>query len=155
MGNRREDSIQKNRARWILWIGLLIVLMGLGNCTFRVVADYDPETVNGLFDLSQKVDLFYSLLLETDKDQRQYEKFKRSYVEIETSFRRLLLKNRLRPFNKETENQISIAMRLWEDDKQKHKEKDGVSDFIAKRHRAQYGEVFYQIIKGEQAKDIE
>ncbi len=137
-----------------LWITLLFISSCLSGCVPQLVAEYDPQTMNDFLNLSRKIDIFYSVLLETDKDQQQYEKFGKGYVEIEADFRMLLLKNKLRPFNHETVRQIDIAMELWQEDKQKHKTKNGVSDFIIKRHRTQFSEVFLEMIKAEKAKDI-
>ena len=133
---------------------LFLAVIATTGCTVRYVADYDAVVLDEIICISKKVDMFYGEILETSADRRGYEDFKNRYIEIEADFRALLMRNEIRAFNEETTKQINIALELWLDDKAKHKEKDTVADFTAKRRRKQFARVFTAMAKGEKAKDI-
>jgi len=141
------------RAR-ITFVSLFLIAFGVTTgCALRYVADYDAVVLEEIICISKKVDMFYGEVLETPADKRWYEDFKGRYIEIEVDFRALLMRNKIRAFNEETTKQINIALELWLDDKAKHKEKDTVADFTAKRRRKQFARVFTAMAKGEKAKD--
>ena len=132
----------------------LLILMFATNsgCTVRYVAEYDAAIKDEIVQVAKKVDLFWGQLLDTAIGERNYEKFKNKYNEIETDIRCLLMKNEIRPLNKESIKQSENALKLWLQDKAIHKDKDGFSDFEAKRHRKQFIRVFIAMAKGEEAK---
>jgi len=67
--------------------------------------------------------------------------------------RSLLLQNKVRPLNEESVRQTEIAIELWLDDKENHKENNSVSDFIIKQHREQFSRIFTAMAIGESAKE--
>lgn len=131
-----------------------VVLAVTAGCPMRFVADYDSAVVEEIFLISKKVDMFFGKILETSGENREYDNFKNTYIEIEADLRSLLRRNEVRAFNEPTIKQINIALELWQSDKAKHKEKNTVSDFIAKSHRKQFARVFVAMAQGEIAKDI-
>lgn len=131
---------------------ILIFATNLG-CTVRYVAEYDATIKGEIVQVAKKVDLFWGQLLDTPIGEREYGKFKNKYNEIETDIRGLLMKNKIRPLNKESTKQSENALKLWLEDKAIHKDKDGFSDFEAKRHRKQFVRVFIAMAKGEEVKN--
>ena len=135
---------------------LLAMVMALaGGCTVQYVAEYDASIKEEIVEVAKKVDLFWGELLDVDESQRTYDRFKMKYNEIETDIRALVMKNEIRPLNSESTKQAQLALELWAEDRANHKEKDTISDFIAKRHRRQYTQVFTAMAKGEEAKNID
>lgn len=135
-------------------LALLFALLASG-CTVKYVAEYDAAIKDETVAIARKVDLFWGNLLDTPTDQRQYEKFKTLYNEIEADIRSLHMKNQIRPLNKLSTRQVRNALELWVEDKERHKREDGFSDFLAKRHRRQFVRVFTAIAKGEEVKDVQ
>ncbi|TQV77241.1 hypothetical protein FLL45_04655 [Aliikangiella marina] len=131
----------------------LIALLLISGCTVKYVAEYDAEIKNEIIQVAKKVDLFWGDLLDTDVDKRQYDKFKTNYNEIESDIRSLVLKNEIRPLNEESTEQAKIALKLWTDDREKHKSDDGFSNGRAKLHQRQLSRVFAAMAKGEAVKD--
>lgn len=138
-------------------LGLVLIFLGLlsGACTVHYVADYDAEVKADILRVAKQVDLFWGKLLATPVDQRQYAKFKDDYIRIETDLRGLLMQNRIRPLNELSTQQSQIALELWEQDMADHKNNEGISDFIAKRHRQDFVRVFVAMAKGEEAKQLD
>ena len=132
----------------------IIVFPVVTGCTWRYVADYDATVVEEINRISKKVDVFYGKLLETPADERGYQRFKDTYIDIEADLRLLLRRNEIRPLNTETTQQITTTLNLWLEDKAKHEKNDTVSDFIAKKHREQFCRLFVAMAKGEIAKDV-
>lgn len=148
------NSPFKREIRWAWrWDVLILSLLILSqSCAVRYVADYDARVTEEIIKISRKVDLFYSELLETSPQKREYKKFKNIYLEIESDLRSLLMRNQIRPLNEESTEQVKIALELWIDDKARHKTKDTVTDFAAKKHREQFQRIFIAMAKGEEAK---
>lgn len=143
-GNRRKLAISI----------LLIVIAASYGCSWFAVADYDESIKNEIVRVAKTVDLFWGALLDTDSAHRPYDKFKDQYNQIEADIRGLVMKNEIRPLNRESTKQAEIALDLWVEDRAIHKEKNGFTDFQAKRHRTQYNRIFTAMAKGEEAKNI-
>ncbi|MFP3873833.1 MAG: hypothetical protein ACLFV1_05205 [Thiohalophilus sp.] len=133
----------------------LIVLLGAfaSGCTIRYVADYDAEVKDEILRIAKEVDRFWGKLLDTPSDQRAYARFGEDYSRIESDLRGLLMRNQIRPLNALSTKQSQIALDLWLDDRQAHRENDGMSDFIARRHRQQFARVFVAMARGETVKE--
>jgi hypothetical protein len=131
---------------------IFLILIGTG-CTVRYVAEYDATIKDEIVQVSKEVDLFWGELLDTPSNEREYDKFKNRYNEIETDIRGLVMKNEIRPLNKESTKQAKIVLELWIEDKDLHKKNNSFSDFEAKRHRKQFIRVFTAMAKGEEVKD--
>lgn len=136
-----------------LYLFFIILLIVTGGCTVKYVADYDAGIKDEIIQISKKVDLFWGELLDTPEAERNYEKFRNKYTAIETDIRGLVMRNEIRPLNKESTKQANIALELWIQDRDEHKKNDKFSDFVARRHRKQYQRVFIAMAKGEDAKN--
>lgn len=131
----------------------LITLFCVYGCTVKYVADYDETVEKEIVRISKEVNMFYSLLLESEEGERNYALHRHRYLEIEADLRTLVIQNSIRPLNEESTKQAEIALDLWLDDKNSHKDKGTLSDFIIKRHREQFHRVFIAMAKGEAAKE--
>jgi len=141
-----------NINQWFaLWVFTLLCATG---CTVHYVADYDLTAKNEIIEVAKEIDVFWGALLDTKVNDREYDKFKNQYNQIEADIRSLVMRNEVRALNLETTKQAQIALALWVDDRENHKTQNGFSDFEAKRHREQYNRVFTAMAKGEQAKNI-
>lgn len=134
-------------------LAILFIILFTSGCV-KYAADYDATVLEEIIFVSKKVDMFFGSVLETPDNKRDYENFKSSYIAIEADLKSLLIRNEIREFNEETVKQIQIALELWQGDKAKHKEKDTIKNFIAKKHREQFARVFTAMAKAEVAKDI-
>ena len=123
-------------------------------CATQLVATYDENILNDVYDIAKEVDLFFRILLDTPEEERNYDKFKEDYLRIETDFKFLLLRNQMREYNDETIEQIEKTMKLWTEDRENHKSDNTFIDLIAESRQEQYYETFMAIAKGEKAKDI-
>ncbi len=126
----------------------------LSSCSVKYVAEYDEGTFREIINVSKKVDVFFLTILETPVDHRNYNRFRDSYIIIEADLNSLFMRNEIREFNEETLKQIKETIKLWQDDKAKHKKKNTVKNFIAKKHKEQFHRVFIAMAKAEMAKDI-
>lgn len=130
--------------------GLFILISG---CRVQFVADYDENIHNEIIRISEEIDMFYTILLENPVSERTYEDFKDTYLVIEVDLRSLILQNKVRPLNEESTRQAEIALELWLDDKEQHKENNSISDFIISQHRKQFQRIFIAMAIGESAKE--
>lgn len=133
-----------------VWVVLFFTL--LNGCAIRYVADYDAGIKEEIVQIAKKVDMFWGELLDTEKGNRQYSRFKVKYNEIETDMRGLVMKNEIRALNEESTKQAKIALDLWVEDRALHKKQDDFSDFEAKQHRKQFNRVFTAMATGEDIK---
>jgi hypothetical protein len=132
---------------------LALLLLAAYGCVVHYVADYDSSVKNEILSISKKVDIFYGELLETPVQERKYESYKARYIDIETDLRALLVRNEVRPLNRESTKQCRIALDLWIEDKDDHKKNNTVKDVVAALHRKQFTRIFTAMAKGEEAKN--
>ncbi len=144
--------ICNHKSRLLIFL-LIINLFFMAGCTVKYVADYDAAIKGEIVQVAKKVDLFWGNLLDTKVEERKYEHYKDKYNEIETDIRGLVMKNEIRPLNKESTKQAKILLGLWMQDKKIHKESDTFTDFEAKQHRRQHVRVFTAMAKGEEIKN--
>jgi len=132
---------------------LTITLLFISGCTVQFVAEYDESIKNEIIRISNEIDKFYAILLETEQTERTYENFKEEYLTIEVDLRTLLTRNKIRPLNDESTKQTEIALELWLDDKEQHKANENVSNFIINQHRNQFQRLFIAMAIGEKVKE--
>jgi hypothetical protein len=141
------------KQKYNYWFILVLIVYTISGCRVQYVADYDDNIRNDIISIAEEIDMFYTLLLETTEADRTYESFKEDYLDIEVSLRSLLMKNKIRPLNEESTRQTEIALELWLEDKEAHKEDDTVSDFIINQHRSQFQRIFIAMAIGESVKE--
>jgi hypothetical protein len=123
------------------------------SCTVQYVAEYDESIKNEIIRIATQVEMFFAELFEADETERKYENFKERYIAIEVDLRTLLLRNKIRPLNEESTKQSEIALELWVEDKEQHKNENTVSNFIINLHRKQFQRIFIAMAKGESIKE--
>lgn len=133
----------------------VLCIMFQAGCTVKYVAAYDEGVRDQIYELAEKVDKFWGVLLEIPEEYRNYDQFREQYVEIETELRMLLLRNEARPGNEESAEQSRILLELWIEDKEIHRDDDGFSNFLANRHRRQFTEVFTAMARAEEVKRMD
>lgn len=141
------------KQKYNYWFILVLIVYTISGCRVQYVADYDDNIRNDIISIAEEIDMFYTLLLETPEADRTYESFKEDYLDIEVSLRSLLMKNKIRPLNEESTRQTELALELWLEDKETHKEDDTVSDFIINQHRSQFQRIFIAMAIGESVKE--
>ncbi len=140
------------RARFIYLFILLTFLVSTG-CAITLISEYDASIKDEIVNTSKKVDLFWGELLDTPVAERQYAKFKDKYNEIEVDIRGLVMKEEIRPRNIESTKQAKNALERWVAERKRHKEKDTIVDFEAKRRRRDFIRIFIAMAKGEAVKE--
>jgi hypothetical protein len=148
-----EDEMIIRKQKYNYWFILVLIVYTISGCRVQYVADYDDNIRNDIISIAEEIDMFYTLLLETTEADRTYESFKEDYLDIEVSLRSLLMQNKIRPLNEESTRQTEIALELWLEDKEVHKEDDTVSDFIINQHRSQFQRIFIAMAIGESVKE--
>ncbi|UAA37905.1 hypothetical protein KIH87_14555 [Paraneptunicella aestuarii] len=133
-----------------------VLLMALlaSACSMQIISDFDQVSFNKMMQVSSRIDGFYLRLMYLPKEERTYTQSDSQYIDIEVELNALRRMQQYRPMNELTLKQVDIAIDLWLQDKKAHQEKDTVSDFIIKRHREQFTQVFDAMITGELSKPI-
>jgi maltodextrin utilization protein YvdJ len=134
---------------------ILFFSLALSGCIVKLVADYDSVTFEEVLKVGKRVDKFYGDLLETQVNDRKYQKFSSQYVEIETDVRSLVTRNQARALNEESTQIAEITLKLWVKYKDAHKEKDAYSDGTAKLDRNRFVRLFAAAASAEQAKKLD
>ncbi|WP_416307096.1 hypothetical protein [Neptunicella sp. SCSIO 80796] len=135
-------------------IGLILLTTLVTGCAVKLVSDYDAEVKEDIIRVAQRVDLFWGELLDTNNTQRTYDRFADQYIQIETDIRALVMRNEIRLRNEESTRQANIALELWVEDRNLHKQNNSFSDFEAKNHRRQFTRLFTTMAKAEEAKKM-
>lgn len=133
---------------------LLWLLFGLSACSTTFVAPFNPEVRSMLVRYSVEVDSFWQQLKEDPVEQRQFIHYEKDYNDIEKNLKILLKLNQMRAQNEESSQQTENLLKLWQQDKTSHKEKDSFKDFLLKRRVKEYQRIFSAMLIAEDAKNI-
>jgi hypothetical protein len=134
---------------------VLAIALPLSGCAIKLVADYDSVAFEEILKVGKKVDKFYGDLLETKQDERQYQKYRDRYVDVETDIRSLLTRNQARALNEESTQISEITLNLWIKYKDNHASKNGYSDGVAKLDRKRFVRLFAAAASAERAKNLD
>jgi len=139
-------------------IYLIIILAFLSEgCRVTLVPDYDDSIAQEILETAKRVDMFYLDMYETtvnEDAERSYDKFVKSYVEIEVELSSLLNKNKIRPLNENSIRICEITLELWVKYKEEHKEDNELSDGLIKLNQLTFSDLFYAMLVAEKAKEI-
>ena len=138
--------------RAALAAALLAASLGLGACV-HLVADYDQATYEEILALAKKVDRFYGALLERPEGERPYAQYSAQYVEIESDLGSLVMRNAVRPLNKESTKISENILALWRKYKARHRKDDGYKTAVASLDRGRFTQVFKAAASAEIAKE--
>lgn len=146
-------------AKWAgAWLAMavgLLLAVGLGACTVKIVADYDASTFEEVLRVGKEVDRFYGMLLEAPQGERPYSKYSIQYVDIETDIRSLVTRNQARPLNKESTQISETILKFWGRYKDKHKANNGYSTGTANLDRNRFERLFKAAAAAEEAKNLQ
>ncbi len=131
---------------------VVLLSLILSACSMQFISDFDKQSMRDMQRVAKMVDGFYIRLEELPTDQRAYANSSESYAAIKAELNALKLSQEIRPLNELTTKQTQIAIDLWQEDIDSHKQFDSISDFIIQRHRSQFNRLFRSMIQGEQAK---
>ncbi len=133
------------------WLFILFFL--LSGCSVQLVADYDPQTMLKIQQINNQIDLLYMQMSVLPAKERRYDQFQHQYLNIDVEIRGFVRLQKWRKMNEETYKQAEILATLWQQDMAQHQKNGYLSDFLLKRHRAQYQRLLDTIAQGELAKN--
>ncbi len=131
---------------------IITELIFFNSCTVHYVAEFDENIKNEIIRIAAHVERLYADLFESDERDRVYENFKDRYIAIDVDLRTLFLRNKIRPLNAEATKQTEIALELWVEDYEQHKNENTVSNFIINSHRKQFQRIFIAMARCEAVK---
>lgn len=131
---------------------LLVFTFMLSGCALQLISDFDARSLESMERIAQKVNRFYLGLSYQVKGERLYKTSHSVYLNIEAELEALKNRQMIRPMNELTLEQVEITLKLWREDRLRHKAADSLSDFLIKRRKSQYQRLFLAMIKGEETK---
>lgn len=147
-------NISISKKNIIVCLTIFIIFALLCECRVKLIADYDATVAEAIIKLAKDVDTFYAQLLETPGDKRDYNEFADKYLAIEVELRSLIIRNKVRPLNKESIGIAENTLELWLKYKNKHKEVNIYKDALAKQHRNRFDKLFTAMAVAEEAKRL-
>ena len=152
----KNYPVKNSLSKIYLSFSLIVITVAfLASCRVTLVAPYDSRVSQKIEDIAQKVDKFYLTMLETtrnENNEREYSKFVDDYIDVEVELNSLLNMNRIRPLNKESTKNCQIAVDTWVKYKEKHKEKNTISNIDIELNRDFLRDLFTVIQIGEEVK---
>ncbi len=134
-------------------IFVLSLLLALSSCRLSLLPGYNEQIATQIDTIARQVDHLYLNMLEYQKPEgRVYQNYQAEYVNIELELNSLYRKNLVRPLNKESARNCQLALKIWRDYKQQHKDKNTLSDALIELNRTYMNDIFYTIQTGEEAK---
>ncbi|MCC2521576.1 hypothetical protein [Vibrio coralliilyticus] len=138
------------KTRYLGWIAACLIL--LSGCTLRLVAPYDPQTVQQAQSIERDIEYLYLSMQALPESERLYARFTEQYLKIDVSVRGLERRQARREQNQETLAQAQTLAKFWQQDMKTHQQKQTLSDFLIKRRLDQYKRLIDALIRGELAK---
>ncbi|NRF64055.1 hypothetical protein [Vibrio coralliilyticus] len=138
------------KTRYLGWIAACLIL--LSGCTLRLVAPYDPQTVQQAQSIERDIEYLYLSMQALPESERLYARFSEQYLKIDVSVRGLERRQARREQNQETLKQTQTLVQFWQQDMKTHQQKQTLSDFLIKRRLDQYKRLIDTLIRGELAK---
>ena len=123
-------------------------------CHVKLVSDYDQTTANELIRIAKEVDIFYGTMAELPDTAREYTKFTKDYIEIESDIRSLVIRNKMRPLNEESIKISETILDEFVKYRKKHKEENLYKNMLITLHRNRLLRLFTAMSVAEQAKQI-
>jgi hypothetical protein len=141
-----------SRLKFIL--PLLVCLSVCPGCSVKLVSDYDQSTADELIRIAKKVDMFYGNMSELPDIEREYGKYSKDYVDIESDIRSLVIRNRMRPLNDESIKISETILTEFVKYRKSHKEENLYKNTLLVLHRNRLLRLFTAMSIAEQAKQI-
>lgn len=146
--------LQRNRRSGVFFL-LLVLIAVAASCTVSRIAPYDAGVTEQARQIASRIDRFYLTMLEIpsdDPEARNYRHFSGDYIDVEVELNDLLLKNRIKPLNRESVRNIEILLETWESYKARHKKDDTLPDADIELNRDFMRDLLIVVIIGEQGK---
>jgi hypothetical protein len=150
------DKIYRVKFQTNLIISACILFL-LSSCTVKWVGDYDAEAASNIQKVAKTTDAFLLNMMLTsssDDGSRQFENYAGGYAAIESELVSLRLQNQVRPINDHSIRISKIALEMWLDYMNEHKNDDSVSDGILKLNRMYMQDVFRAMLIAEEGKNF-
>ena len=133
-------------------IPAMLTLFFLQACSLNMVSDYDQKSLDLAEALATEIDYFFAKLSYIPEKGRIYSESAKSYLDIEVELNALKFRQSSRTNNELTLKQVDIVIKLWKQERVRHEEKNSLNNFLIKRHRRQFNQMFLAIIRGEESK---
>ena len=150
MSSRSKNIITTNKLKSLLIIFASVVIAA--GCQVKFVADYDAKNAQQILQVAKRVDYFYTKLLNEAENKRTYDKSKTEYVDIEVELRSLLMRNEIKPLNKESIKIISTIIKKWKKYQFNHKSNNAYKTVLLENHRDRFVRLFVAMSVAEEAK---
>ena len=95
------------KTRYLGWIAACLIL--LSGCTLRLVAPYDPQTVQQAQSIERDIEYLYLSMQALPESERLYARFTEQYLKIDVSVRGLERRQARREQNQETLTQAQTG----------------------------------------------
>lgn len=142
------------RPTWLLG-GVLLILLMLTACEATLTPEQDPELVEEVLETAEAVDRFWQDLARQPEAEREYQDFAHQWGAMETRLANLRLRQEIRPLNEHAVEQAEIALELWRELREQHRDEDDFQGFEAKQSRQQFHRIFVAMARGERARTAE
>lgn len=144
----------KHSIKYLNLVWLMGLLMVLNGCSTTLVAPYDPQIRMLLVRSSVEIEEFWLQMQQTPVAERQFSHFSQYYQKIDIDLKVLLKLNQMRANNEDSTKQVENLLALWQQDIDKHKQKDSFKDFLLKRRVKEYQRMFSAMLVAENAKKM-
>ncbi len=151
-----KSSITCLKMRSIIFLFSAAILLTAASCAVRLLPDYDASLAEEIVEASLMIDRFCADMLEFSRsgtEERAYHNFAGAYVEIELALRSLYLKNSVRPLNRHSTRICEIALDLWQEYRDEHKEDGSISDGEIIINRRYFQDLFKSMLAAEEWKE--
>ncbi len=98
--------------------------------------------------------MFYGNLSELSESEREYRKFSKDYIDIESDIRSLVIRNKMRPLNEESIKISETILGEFMKYRKKHKDENLYKNTLITLHRNRLLRLFTAMSVAEQAKQI-
>lgn len=144
----------KNNIKRLNFVWLTALMVLLSGCSTTLVAPYDPQIRMMLVRSSVEIEDFWQQMQQTPVAERQYSHFSERYQKINIDLKVLLKLSQMRANNEDSATQVENLLTLWQQDIDKHKQKDSFKDFLLKRRVKEYQRMFSAMLVAEDAKKM-
>jgi hypothetical protein len=134
-----------------LFVCFSIVVLSL-SCGVRYVANYNATLSNDVIAVAKRVDSFYAHLIDAPDSLRTFDKYREEYTSIEVDLNSIVMRNQIRPLNKESTQIAKNALGLWLKFRAEHKKKNEYKDAMAELDRQHMARIFVSMFNAEEAK---
>lgn len=141
-----EEQFKIRTRRFLSILVVICSITAFNSCRVNLLPSYDATISEKIDNTAKAVDRFYLSMLETtsaENEGRSFNKFSEKYVEIEVELNSLLIRNKIRPLNKNSTRICEITLQFWVKYKEEHKAKNTLKDGIILLNRKKFNDLFF------------